>query len=166
MSAPGASEQFAVGAGYNSGERDEFLPGTSRVSVTVPAAFRSKAGADKVLVRREWEVVVNTLFNVEREYVERFHALDSLVCRMRDHGRPVPVRELEDASRDFLKMNAKLDRFSYGDESINVFFVIFDRLVRASSGGRAKRQSVLSLTITPPGAEPVNKVFADPGGTR
>ena len=47
---------------------------------------------------------------------------DELVDRMLDQGRPVPVKDLEKASKDFGEMNGELDKFTFGNSSINQLF--------------------------------------------
>lgn len=154
--------RFAIGAGYLSGAKEHFL-GDGTVTVNVPSKYTG-GPARSFGVKKAEKAIVRMLFNVEDSYVKRFKQLDGLVDRMRDGGKPVPIDELKKASLDFVVMNAKLEKRTPGNGSANVFFVIFDRLVRAS--GRPKSQSAMIVTITPPGAaeeEKVTKYFIHEG---
>ena len=153
---------YSVGIGYLSGNRDAFL-GDASITVQVTPDLR-KPGLAAVVVRKDQKLLVRTLFAIEETFVSRLEAFDALVDQMRKHAEPVPVEAIQRAALSWAKMNAKLERFSHGGQSINAFFVVFDRLVRAATVGRARRKSALIVSILPPGGtSKVTKYFVDDG---
>jgi hypothetical protein len=102
---------------------------------------------------------VVTLFNVEKRFIKNIEELDQAVDSALSDRDEVPLSELEKASRDFVAMGDDLDKYG---KAVNVFFAVFDRLVRESSGGKYGRESALILKITPPGSgadQEVTKYF-------
>ncbi|HQP34908.1 MAG TPA: hypothetical protein PLI95_07010, partial [Polyangiaceae bacterium] len=133
------------------------------ITVQVTPDLR-KPGLAAVVVRKDQKLLVRTLFAIEETFVSRLEAFDALVDQMRKHAEPVPVEAIQRAALSWAKMNAKLERFSHGGQSINAFFVVFDRLVRAATVGRARRKSALIVSILPPGGtSKVTKYFVDDG---
>ncbi len=128
-------------------------------SVRVPAWFTGgQARTEPVDAGRR--LIVDTIFNIEAEFVKRLVKLDTAIDKALDQGESVPVPELQKASRDFVKMADRLNRFAPRE---NTFFGVFDKLVQVGNADKCRRESAMILKITPPEGESVTKYFMSPG---
>ncbi len=124
-------------------------------SVTLPAWYTGGQPREVSLGPAERQALV-TLCGIEEALVGRMAELDRVVDRCMAARVPVPVEELEKASRRFVEMADDLD--NVGGQ--NTFFAVFDAVVRAGSSGKGRRESALVLEITPAGAtETVTRVL-------
>ncbi len=126
-----------------------------RIEVTLPSWFTGGGPSAVTLPSNE---PLRSLFATEDQYLKRLGALDELVDRIRD-SQAVAVEDLQKASKEFLAMAGKIDRWA-----VNAFFAVFDGLIHFDSGGKAVRETAMLMEITPPGAaQPVRKIFQSPG---
>ena len=121
-------------------------------AVTLPGWFTG-GSPQTVALDMPLRNIVLTLFNIEKKYAERLVAFDAIVERSIQKQEPIPLDELQKASREFVGMSDDLD--SFGRE--NSFFAMFDKLVHVGSSGKWRRQSAMVLNIQPPDGEPVTK---------
>ncbi len=123
------------------------------ITVTLPASFTRGAAATVELPSVLKQSLV-TLYNVERKFLERLVELDAAVDMLRNETGGVTANDLNRLVKRFVET---ADDLTFGRE--NTFFAVFDRLVQEGGGGKARRNSVLVLEITPPGGEMVTKVL-------
>lgn len=95
------------------------------------------------------------LFLSQGKYVKRLGKLDEKIDQARQKGEAVPTEDLRKASKQFIAMADNLEEWRE-----NAFFALFDGLVHLEAGSKARRESVLKITILPPGAkEKVRKIL-------
>jgi hypothetical protein len=101
--------------------------------------------------------ILTTLFLIERALSDRLGKLDQTIDDARLKQRPVSPEDLVDAAKDVADAAAGMDQFN----GPNSFFAIIDTLIARGGAGKAHRESALVLTITPPGGQPVTKMFME-----
>ena len=101
--------------------------------------------------------ILTTLFLIERSLSDRLGRLDQTIDDARLKQRPVSPEDLVDAAKDVAGAAANMDQFN----GPNSFFAIIDTLIARGGAGKAHRESALVLTITPPGGQPVTKMFME-----
>ena len=124
-------------------------------TVVLPSWFTGDAPREVALGRGR-RTILNTLFEVENQLIERLQRLSSAIDRAVSEKESVPVMELQRAARRFVDMADELEKFGRRE---NTFFAVFDHLVQVGSGGKGRRESALILEITPPGGETITKIF-------
>ncbi len=97
------------------------------------------------------------MFLIERSLSDRLGKLDQTIDDARLKQRPVSPEDLVDAAKDVADAAASMDQFN----GPNSFFAIIDTLIARGGAGKAHRESALVLTITPPGGQPVTKMFME-----
>ncbi len=122
-------------------------------SVTLPPWF-TRSAPQKVELTQPIKQVLDSLFRMEKRYLDRLVAFDQLIDQVQKEKTAVPRDELEKASREFGEMADDLDKWRE-----NAFFAVFDRLVQVGSGGKGRRDSVMILEIQPPGSEIIRKIL-------
>jgi hypothetical protein len=120
-------------------------------AVTLPAWY-TKTSALKVGMEPSDRTRVLTLFNVEKSYLDRLVKLDIVIDKATSGGTSISMKELADASHEFIKKADDLDEIRE-----NSFFAIFDRLVQEGGSGKGRRESAMILEITSPGKDKVVK---------
>ncbi|HMV83747.1 MAG TPA: hypothetical protein PLD20_26895 [Blastocatellia bacterium] len=127
-------------------DREGFTALQRLKTVTLPGWFTKGAPMQASLTTTDIQLLI-TLCNLESSYAKRVVALNKTLGK-----RPIPQKELQDASRKFVQMADDLN-----DWRENAFFAIFDKIVqealRRGNDSRAWRQSSLMLEILPPGAK-------------
>ncbi len=100
---------------------------------------------------------LDTFFLTERQFIKRLIALDRVMDRLESNRQkpeserePLPEKELNEATADFVSMGDDTDSFAEG-----TFFVVFDRLVQQGSRGRASRKTAIMMEIRPSGSTDV-----------
>jgi hypothetical protein len=101
--------------------------------------------------------ILTTLFLIERSLSDRLGKLDQTIDDARLKQKPVSPEDLVDAAKDVAAAAADMDQFN----GPNSFFAIIDTLIARGGAGKAHRESALVLTITPPGGQPVTKMFME-----
>ena len=101
--------------------------------------------------------ILTTLFLIERSLSDRLGTLDQTIDDARLKQKPVSPEDLVDAAKDVADAAASMDQFN----GPNSFFAIIDTLIARGGAGKAHRESALVLTITPPGGQPVTKMFME-----
>ncbi|MGE0450316.1 MAG: hypothetical protein AB7Q29_12135 [Vicinamibacterales bacterium] len=151
----------AVGLAYRDGaallqkHRANLLDKQS-ITVSLPA-WLADGGGKRVSIDLQGRELLRTLFSIEESLAARFVALDLLIDDARRRQRAVAVAELEKAVEEVLACGAQMDAIG----GPNSFFGVFDALVRIGGLGKAHRESVFVLELTPPGGDTVTKFFMD-----
>ena len=101
--------------------------------------------------------ILTTLFLIERSLSDRLGKLDQTIDDARMKQKPVSPEDLVDAAKDVADAAAGMDQFN----GPNSFFAIIDTLIARGGAGKAHRESALVLTITPPGGQPITKMFME-----
>jgi hypothetical protein len=112
-------------------------------SVTLPTWFTQSDKPQLVTLTKENRNFIVTLYNKEKNYVERLNKLDILIDKSLKNKVPIPLDELAKASRDFVGMADDLDEYGRA----NSFFLAFDKLTQVGSSGKWRRESAMILTI-------------------
>lgn len=134
-------------------DREGFTALQKLKTVTLPGWFTKGAPMEASLSATNIQLLI-TLCNLESSYAKRIVALNKTLGK-----KPIPQKDLQDASRKFVEMADDLN-----DWRENAFFAIFDKIVqealRRGNDARAWRQSSLMLEILPPGAtQSVKKIL-------
>lgn len=106
-------------------------------------------------LRPAQKLVLRTLYRVEEDYLKGLVDLDKVVDDLREQRAGVSIAKLNDVTRHFVQT---ADDVGFG--RANAFFVVFDRLVMAGSGGTANRDSMVMIEVTPPAGEKVTKLLS------
>jgi hypothetical protein len=100
---------------------------------------------------------LDVFFNTERRFVAKLAALDAVMDRLERNSHlpesarePMPEKELNKATADFVSFGDDTDSFAEG-----AFFVVFDRLIQEGSRGKASRKTAMVLEIQPEGSTDV-----------
>ena len=72
----------------------------------------------------------------------------------------MPIKELQKASKKFVKMADNLDAWRE-----NAFFAVFDGLVHLEAGSKARRESAMTISIKPPEANQAVRKVLQAGAT-
>jgi hypothetical protein len=123
----------------------------SHIRVSLPSWF-TKGSPVTVELSNVHKAALATLYDVERNFVDRLVELDTTIDGLRDGTSSASAADLQKKIKRFVEM---ADDLSFGRE--NSFFIVFDRLVLEGSGGKVPRNSALVLEITPSGGEKVTK---------
>jgi len=124
--------------------------GAGPVTVILPAWFTGDGAIDVTLDGKAAREPLRTLYLAEDRLVKSLRNLDETLDPLLSDAPAVsvPVDKIEEASRKFVSAAPTLQQYR-----ANSFFVVFDQLVRAASGGVKGGRSSLILEITPPPLE-------------
>ena len=122
-------------------------------SITLPPWFTGGSVPFEVALSDANRSVIMKMFDIEKNYVNRFDKLDQLIDKSLTDKIPVSLDELAKASRDFVGMADDLDEFGRA----NSFFLAFDKLTQTGSSDKWRRESAMILTIKSVAGETVTK---------
>jgi hypothetical protein len=129
-------------------------------SVVLPAWYTR--GAPQRVALSTFDIAqLRSLCHLEKEYASRLVELDDLLDRVILLQQPISPSDWLRAASQFEKLAPALDEYRE-----NAFFAIFDKLIEQGAGGKAIRESVMVLELTPLGGEKIVKILsASPAGT-